>query len=235
MGILLFLRGLCIPGPCPCPNPPRVRVIRVHWDVPGAQLCWIDLPAPWRARHNCDTGHSTGRAMRSALPARGRPPLARTAGSQPSSPPPTRPRRWRDAGPPGRQCVTAAQKAGDEGRYQGGGRIQGQRQGQGQGQRQGQGQGQRQNQGQGQRQKSGTGTAAEISGSDRKSNRKSTIPNTPHSLGNARRTSSTLTGRLEARPHNVRPTCCASETEADQDPRESPPHRGARCGIVPAP
>ncbi len=33
-----------------------------------------------------------------------------------------------------------------------------------------------------------------------------TRPNTPHSLGNARPASTTLTGRLEARPHNVRPT-----------------------------
>ncbi len=33
-----------------------------------------------------------------------------------------------------------------------------------------------------------------------------TRPNTPHSLGNARPASTTLTGRLEARPHNLRPT-----------------------------
>ncbi len=45
------------------------------------------------------------------------------------------------------------------------------------------------------------------------------IPNSPHSLGNAQPTSTTLTGRLEAHPHNARPTWCGSETEADQDPR----------------
>jgi len=58
-------------------------------------------------------------------------------------------------------------------------------------------------------------------------------PKSPHSLGNARPTSTTLTGRLEARPHKVRPTWCGSKAEADQDPRNTAPHRGAGHGFVP--
>jgi len=67
----------------------------------------------------------------------------------------------------------------------------------------------------------------------RKSNRESTTPNTPHSPGNARPTSTILTGRLEARPHNARPPWCESETEADQDTRKTARQRGAGHGFVP--
>ncbi len=54
-------------------------------------------------------------AMRSALPATRQAAGAPSAWSQPSQSTHTRPRRWCDAGSPGRQCVTAAQKAGDAG------------------------------------------------------------------------------------------------------------------------
>ena len=46
-----------------------------------------------------------------------------------------------------------------------------------------------------------------------------TRPKSPHSLGNARPTSTTLTGRLEARPHKVRPTWGGTVAETDQGPR----------------
>ncbi len=53
--------------------------------------------------------------MRSALPATKQAAGAPSAWSQPSQSTHARPRRWCDAGSPGRQCVTAAQKAGVEG------------------------------------------------------------------------------------------------------------------------
>ena len=49
-------------------------------------------------------------------------------------------------------------------------------------------------------------TAAQKAGDEGSGTRDPTRPNTPHSLGNARPASTTLTGRLEARPHNLRPT-----------------------------
>ncbi len=54
-----------------------------------------------------------GRAMRSVLPARRQAAGARAAWSQPSNPPPTRPRCSSDAGTLGRHGVPASQKAGD--------------------------------------------------------------------------------------------------------------------------
>ncbi len=58
-----------------------------------------------------------GGAMRSALPAMRQAAGAPSAWSQPSQSTHERPRRWCDAGSPGRQCVQAAQKAGAEGRF----------------------------------------------------------------------------------------------------------------------
>jgi len=64
-------------------------------------------------RTNADRAPS-GSAMRSALPATRQAAGVPSAWSQPS-PTHSRPRRWCDAGPLGRQSVTTAQKAGDEG------------------------------------------------------------------------------------------------------------------------
>ena len=102
--------------------------------------------------------------MRPAFPAQRQAAGAPSAWSQPSQSTHERPRRWCDAGPLGRIGVTAAQKAGVEGRV-------------------------------------------------RNSNQESTTPNTPHSLGNARPTSTPLTGRLEARPHNVHKTWHGTKTK----------------------
>ena len=79
-------------------------------------------------------------------------------------------------------------------------------------------------------------TAAQKAGDDgsaRNSNRESTTPNTPHSLGNASPPSTTLTGRLESRLHNLRPTRSGSETEAvlgKKNPAAA--HRGAAAGVT---
>ena len=84
--------------------------------VPGTPLCRNEPPgaasrcAQWRCRA------PPGSAMRSALPATRQAAGAPSAWSQPSQATHARPRRWCDAGSPGRQCVTAAQKAGDEGK-----------------------------------------------------------------------------------------------------------------------
>ncbi len=56
----------------------------------------------------------TGSAMRSAAPATRQAAGAPSAWSQPSQSTHARPRRWCDAGSPGRQCVPEAQKAGAE-------------------------------------------------------------------------------------------------------------------------
>ena len=84
--------------------------------VPGMALCRKNLHggASRPAQGPCRA--PPGRAMRSALPATRQAAGAPSAWSQPSQSTHARPRRWRDAGPPGRQSVTAAQKAGDEGR-----------------------------------------------------------------------------------------------------------------------
>jgi len=50
----------------------------------------------------------------------------------------------------------------------------------------------------------------------------STTPNTPHFLGNARPTSTILTGRRDARPYNVRPTWCPIPRPS-QDTRQARP------------
>ncbi len=55
-----------------------------------------------------------GRAMKSDLPATKQAAGVPSAWSQPFQSTRERPRRWRDAGPLGRQSVTAARKAGDE-------------------------------------------------------------------------------------------------------------------------
>ncbi len=69
-------------------------------------------------RTNADRAPS-GSASRSVLPATKQAAGAPSAWSQPSPITNERPRRWCDAGAPGRQSVTAAQKAGDEGRFRG--------------------------------------------------------------------------------------------------------------------
>jgi len=97
------------------PSRPGHAGHHVHWDVPGSQLWLIDHPALRRARHNCDTGHSTGRATRSILPPRRQAAGPPSAWSQPFQSTHERPRRWCDAGALGRQSVPASQKAGDEG------------------------------------------------------------------------------------------------------------------------
>jgi len=56
-----------------------------------------------------------GSEMRSSAPATRKAAGVPSAGSQPSQSTHERPRRWCDAGSPGRQCVPAAQKAGIEG------------------------------------------------------------------------------------------------------------------------
>jgi len=58
-----------------------------------------------------------------------------------------------------------------------------------------------------------------------------TRPKSPHSLGNARPTSTTLTGRLEARPHKVRPTWCGSEAEAAAGHAENRATSGCRAWL----
>ncbi len=123
-----------------------------------------------------------GRAMRSALPATRQAAGAPSAWSQPPQSTYARPRRWCDAGSPGRQCVTAAQKAGANRTPQPG-----------------------------------------IPPS----------PTVPHSLGYAQPASTSLTDRLEARPHNVRQAWCGPGTKADQATRKTAPHRGAGHGFVP--
>ncbi len=95
--------------------PPRVGGKEAFPGVPGSALCRIDPPArgalrtmPYRA--------PPGRAPLPGLfRLRGRPPASHRRGRSPSNSPPTRPRRWGDAGPPGRQRVTAGRKAGAEG------------------------------------------------------------------------------------------------------------------------
>ncbi len=69
----------------------------------------VPRPAQWRYRA------PSGSAMHSAVPATRKAAGAPSAWSQPSQSTHARPRRWCDAGPPGRQSVTAAQKAGVEG------------------------------------------------------------------------------------------------------------------------
>ena len=64
-------------------------------------------PAQWRCR--APPGGTIWSSVQVEKQAAGAP----SAGSQPPNLPPTRPRRW-DAGPLGRQSVTAAQKAGTE-------------------------------------------------------------------------------------------------------------------------
>ena len=67
-----------------------------------------------RLRTNADRA-PPGSATRSAVPATRQAAGAPSAWSQPSQSTHARPRRWCDAGSPGRQSVTAAQKAGAEG------------------------------------------------------------------------------------------------------------------------
>ncbi len=65
----------------------------------------------------------TGNAMRSALPVTRQAAGVPSAWSQPAQSTHERPRRWRDAGPLGRECVTADQKAGDEDRFRDSDRV----------------------------------------------------------------------------------------------------------------
>ena len=95
------------------PNPKQTRSPRKPRPigVPGLTLCRIDHPASRRSPHNvtpgspgerdavCSSGYEAGRRRAIGV-------VAAVSSTH------ARPRRWRDAGPPGRQCVTAAQKAG---------------------------------------------------------------------------------------------------------------------------
>ncbi len=86
--------------------PPRGAGYAIVLEPPSGSA---PRPAQWRYRA------PSGSAMRSAVPATRKAAGAPSAWSQPSQSTNTRPRRWCDAGPPGRQSVTAAQKAGAEG------------------------------------------------------------------------------------------------------------------------
>ncbi len=118
--------------------------------------------AQWRYRA------PSGSAMWSALPATRQAAGVPSAWSQPSQSTHERPRRWCDAGPPGRIGVTAAQKAGAEGRF---------------------------------RRVPRRPVLTEHIVQDRGDSRHLwPVPTSPHSLGNAQPTSTSLTARLEAHP-----------------------------------
>ena len=82
--------------------------------VPGPHLCRNDLSAERPAQHKCRPG-SPGERLEVSSPGHevGRRRAIGVVAALPSTH--ARPRRWCDAGPPGRNSVTAAQKAGDEG------------------------------------------------------------------------------------------------------------------------
>ncbi len=82
--------------------------------VPGSALCRHPEPGAPPSRTMPYLAPSES-AMRSALPATKQAAGVPSAWSQPLPVSHARPRRWCDAGSPGRQCVTAAQKAGVEG------------------------------------------------------------------------------------------------------------------------
>ncbi len=90
-----------------------------HAENPAPSGCRVRICAGTTSRQsgpprtNADRA-PPGRAMRAALPATRQAAGAPSAWSQPSQSSNARPRRWRDAGSPGRQSVTAAQKAGIE-------------------------------------------------------------------------------------------------------------------------
>ncbi len=96
------------------PNRSRTRGKPRPLGVPGTPLCWNRHPALPRAPHNGATGLPRGARRILVLPATRKAAGAPSAWSQPPQSTHARPRRWCDAGSPGRQCVTAAQKAGDE-------------------------------------------------------------------------------------------------------------------------
>ncbi len=81
-----------------------------HAIVPDRPPGTAAHPAQWRCRA------PSGSAMTASLPATREAAGVPSAWSQPLQSTHARPRRWCDAGPPGRQSVTAAQKAGAEGR-----------------------------------------------------------------------------------------------------------------------
>ncbi len=83
--------------------------------VPGMALCQKNLTAACRAPHKVHAGLPRGARFILVLPATRKAAGAPSAWSQPSQSTHARPRRWCDAGSPGRQCVTADQKAGVDG------------------------------------------------------------------------------------------------------------------------
>ncbi len=99
----------------PRPRPTKIRRKPRPIGVPGTPLCRCHHPAPPRAPHNGATGLPRGARRILVLPATRQAVGAPSAWSQPPQSTHARPRRWCDAGSPGRQCVTAAQKAGVEG------------------------------------------------------------------------------------------------------------------------
>ena len=107
------------------PKPTRTRGKPRPIGVPGLTLCRIDQPASRRPPHNVIPG-SLGERLEISSPGceEGRRRAIGVVAALPVSP--ARPRRWCDAEPLRRQCVTAAQKAGAEDRVRGSVRNQGQ-------------------------------------------------------------------------------------------------------------
>jgi len=80
-------------------------------------MCWFTVPVTRSAAHNYATWLPRDASSTLVLPAQRQAAGVPSAWSQPSQSTHTRPRRWCDAGSPGRQSVTAAQKAGDDGAH----------------------------------------------------------------------------------------------------------------------
>ncbi len=112
-------------GSPPPQSPPNLKENRDRgrWGHPENRAppgCRVRICAGTTSRRSGPPGTNAdrappGRATRSALPATRQAAGAPSAWSQPSRSTHARPRRWCDAGPPGRNSVPAAQKAGDEG------------------------------------------------------------------------------------------------------------------------
>ncbi len=109
------------PGQWPYPYPWAIELTRVGTPPsPARRRRYKHRSALCNARVSRTTeptriGTPSGSAMRSTLPATRQAVGVPSAWSQPSQSTHARPRRWCDAGSPGRNSVTAAQKAGVEG------------------------------------------------------------------------------------------------------------------------
>ena len=100
-----------------CPRLPRYATERLQATrtspppgVPGLTLCRIHHPVGASRSAQCQTGHSSGSAIRSALPATREAAGVPSAWSQPSQSTHERPRRWCDAGSLGRQSVSGTRR-----------------------------------------------------------------------------------------------------------------------------